>query len=163
MEKLLVSACLLGKRVRYDGGSLALTDQIVERWLSEGRIVSVCPEVEAGMSIPRKPAEIVAGDGEKVLSGEAMVAEKGGGEVTDEFITGAQVALELCHRFHIKVAVLAEFSPSCGSSAIYDGSFSGKKVPGMGVTAALLRRHGVRVFSQYEVAAADEMIRSVGE
>ncbi|WP_431023539.1 DUF523 domain-containing protein [Halomonas sp. H5] len=163
MEKVLVSACLLGKRVRYDGGSLALTDQIVERWLSDGRIVSVCPEVEAGMSIPRKPAEIVAGDGEQVLSGKAGVVEKGGVEVTGEFITGAHVALELCHRFQIKVAVLAEFSPSCGSSAIYDGSFSGKKVPGMGVTVALLRRHGVRVFSQYEVADADKAIRAISE
>ncbi|WP_445402314.1 DUF523 domain-containing protein [Zobellella sp. An-6] len=153
-----MSACLLGKRVRYDGGSLSLTDEIVERWRSEGRVIAVCPEVEAGMTIPRKPAEILAGDGEMVLNGEADVVEKGGDKVTEAFLAGASVALDLCNRFNIKVAVLAESSPSCGSSVIYDGSFSGRKVRGMGVTAALLRRHGVQVFNQYEIADANKAI-----
>ena len=73
-----MSACLLGKKVRYDGGSLSVHDQLVEKWVSEGRIVSVCPEVESGMSIPRKPAEIFGGSGTSVLDGEADVFEKGG-------------------------------------------------------------------------------------
>lgn len=161
MRKVLISACLLGKKVRYDGGALEVADQIVERWRSEGRIVSVCPEVEAGMSIPRQPAEIFKGSGESVLNGEVDVIEKGGAKVTNDFLAGASIALNLCHKFNIDIAVLAEFSPSCGSSAIYDGSFSGKKVPGMGVTAALLREHGVQVFSQYEIAAANNAL--IGE
>nr|WP_040480791.1 DUF523 domain-containing protein [Halomonas boliviensis] len=156
-----MSACLRGKKVRYDGGTLVVADQIVERWRLEGRIVSVCPEVEAGMSIPRPPAEIFNGSGESVLNGEVDVIEKEGGKVTNEFLAGASIALSLCHKFDISVAVLADFSPSCGSSSIYDGSFSGQKVPGMGVTAALLREHGVLVFNQYEIAEADKAL--IGE
>lgn len=155
-----MSACLLGKRVRYDGGSLAVTGQIVEQWLSEGRVISVCPEVEAGMSIPRRPAEIFKGNGDNVLKGEADVVEKDGGTVTRDFLAGASIALDLCNKFNIKIAVLAEFSPSCGSSAVYDGSFSGRKTPGMGVTAALLRQHGVQVFNQYQIADANEALHS---
>ncbi|NWO07136.1 MAG: DUF523 domain-containing protein [Alteromonadaceae bacterium] len=154
LRKILISACLLGKRVRYDGGSLSVNDQLIEKWLAEGRVVSVCPEVEAGMSIPRKPAEIFKGSGNNVLDGETEVIEKGGNIVTKEFIEGASIALELCKKFNIGIAILAEASPSCGSSFIYDGSFSGNQTPGLGVTAALLRRHGIKVFSQYEIADA---------
>ncbi|RUR38037.1 DUF523 domain-containing protein [Halomonas populi] len=153
-----MSACLLGKKVRYDGNALTVADEVVARWRSEGRIVSVCPEVEAGMSIPRKPAEISRGNGQHVLSGEAEVIEKGGHNVTHEFLAGAELALDLCRKFDINVAVLAEFSPSCGSTMIYDGSFSGNKIPGMGVTAALLREHGVRVFSQHQMVEADNTL-----
>ncbi|WP_211218131.1 DUF523 domain-containing protein [Marinobacter daepoensis] len=159
MRKLLMSACLLGKRVRYDGGSLSVDDQIVETWRTEGRIVSVCPEVEAGMTIPRTPAEILGGSGGNVLDGDAAVVDKSGKVVTDEFIAGASVALELCQTFNIDIAILAESSPSCGSSVIYDGGFSGTKIPGMGVTAALLRQHGVQVFSQHEIALAYEAMQ----
>jgi uncharacterized protein YbbK (DUF523 family) len=158
LKKVLMSACLLGKKVRYDGGALPVADQIIEQWHSERRIVSVCPEVEAGMSIPRQPAEIFEGNGQSVINGDADVIEKEGGNVTAEFLAGASVALDLCLKFNINVAVLAEFSPSCGSSAIYDGSFSGTKVPGMGVTAALLRQHGIRVFNQYEIAEANQAL-----
>ncbi|UFN57223.1 DUF523 domain-containing protein [Microbulbifer celer] len=133
-------------------------DQIIESWISEGRVVSVCPEVEAGMSIPRKPAEIFVGSGDSVLDGDTDVVEKGGNIVTDQFIKGASIALALCNKFNIEIAVLAESSPSCGSSFIYDGSFSGKRNPGMGVTAALLRRHGIQVFSQHEISDANKAI-----
>ncbi|WP_239495372.1 DUF523 domain-containing protein [Salinicola halophilus] len=158
MKQILMSACLLGKRVRYDGGDLPLNDRIVERWRAEGRIVSVCPEVQAGMSIPRKPAEIANGTGNEVLSGEAVVVEKEGDDVTAAFIAGARIALDLCQRFDIDIAVLAESSPSCGTTTIYDGHFAGGKIPGMGVTAALLKQHGVQVFSQHDVAAVNELI-----
>jgi len=160
LRKVLMSACLLGERVRYDGECLSVTGQIVEEWLSEDRIISVCPEVEAGMSIPRKPAEILEGDGDKVLSGDADVVEKDGCKVTCGFIAGASIALDLCKKFNINIAVLAEYSPSCGSSVIYDGRFSGKKVPGMGVTTAMLRQHGVQVFNQYEIADAAKEIHA---
>ncbi|MFI0471936.1 DUF523 domain-containing protein [Halomonas sp. HMF6819] len=154
MHYVLVSACLLGKKVRYDGQALTVADEILEQWRAEKRIVSVCPEVEAGMSTPRPPAEIIAGDGASVLAGETQVWENEGRDVTADFIEGASIALERCRRFGIKVAVLAESSPSCGSTTIYDGHFAGHKVAGMGVTAALLRQHGVRVFSQHDIARA---------
>lgn len=137
-----------------------MTGHIIAQWLAEGRVIAVCPEVEAGMTIPREPAEILGGDGVDVLNGEANVIEKSGGKVTREFLSGAHVALELCNRHHIKVAVLAEFSPSCGSSSIYDGAFAGNKVPGMGVTAALLRRHGVQVFHQHDLVEADRALHA---
>lgn len=155
-----MSACLLGRKVRYDGGSLSVHDQLIEQWVSEGRVVSVCPEVEAGMSIPRKPAEIFQGNGNMVLDGETDVVEKGGNVVTDDFIAGASIALELCKKFDIEIAVLAESSPSCGSSFIYDGSFSGNRISGIGVTVALLRRHGVQVFSQHEITNANKAIHA---
>lgn len=158
MQRVLVSACLLGSRVRYDADALALSSAILERWLGEGRVVSVCPEVSAGMSIPRPPAEIFAGDGTAVLKGRARVIEKSGRDVTSAFRTGAETALTLCQRHGIRVAVLAEHSPSCGSTAIYDGHFIGTKVPGIGVTTALLKEHGIAVFSQHDIEAAQRAL-----
>ncbi len=151
MEKVLVSSCLLGKRVRYDGKSLPASGSILEQWIATGKVISVCPEVDAGMSIPRAPAEISKGDGYGVWGGTAIVVDNAGMDVTAYFKKGAQMALELCKQHNIKVAVLTENSPSCGSSAIYDGSFTGKKIEGVGVTAALLRKNGIKVFSRHDL------------
>lgn len=161
MEKVLVSACLLGKPVRYDAKGLAAASDILTRWQIEGRLVSVCPEVDAGMSIPRAPAEIVHGDGTDVWLGTSEVVEETGATVSAYFKKGAQLALALCQKHHIKVAVLTESSPSCGSNTIYDGHFSNHKVAGMGVTVALLRKNGVKVFSQHDLAAADRTLQSI--
>ncbi|WP_136069091.1 2-thiouracil desulfurase family protein [Modicisalibacter radicis] len=158
MQKVLVSACLLGSRVRYDAGSLTASSEILDRWIGEGRVVSVCPEVMAGMSIPRPAAEIAGGDGTRVLAGRARVIEETGGEVTEAFRAGAEMALALCRRHAIRVAVLAEKSPSCGSREIYAGDFSGRRLPGMGVTTALLTAQGIAVFSQHEIAAAQRAL-----
>lgn len=163
MRHVLVSACLLGKNVRYDGGSLATSDDVLERWRAQGIVMPVCPEVEAGMSIPRNPAEIIGGDGRQVLDGQADVVENSGHIVTSEFVAGASIALALCRKHSIRVAVLAESSPSCGSATVFDGRFAGKKVVGEGVTAALLRRNGVAVFSQYQLAEADRWLSSLDQ
>lgn len=154
MEKVLVSACLLGKRVRYDGGAKTLSSEILAQWQAEGRVVPVCPEVDAGLPTPRAPAEIIAGDGAGVLAGSAQIVDRCGENLSEAFLKGASLALQLCRRHGIKVAVLTEHSPSCGSTQIYDGSFSGTKRPGAGVTATLLRQHGVRVYGQHEIAEA---------
>ncbi|WP_304525164.1 DUF523 domain-containing protein [Halomonas sp. I5-271120] len=159
MEKLLISACLLGQPVRYDGGAKALHDPTLERWRREGRLVAACPEVQAGMSTPRPPAEIQGGTGAAVLDGTAQVIARDGADVSQAFLSGAEQALALCQRHHIRVAILTEASPSCGSSALYDGSFTGQRVPGQGVTAALLERHGVRVFSQFELDQAERALQ----
>lgn len=158
MQKILVSACLLGDAVRYDANALTLSSAILERWLAEGRVVPVCPEVGAGLPTPRAPAEILGGDGRDVLAGAAEVVDRDGGVVTGAFVEGASLALRLCRRHGIRVAVLTEHSPSCGSSHIYDGAFSGTRIPGVGVTTALLRRHGVSVFSQHRLAEADRAL-----
>ena len=159
MEKVLISACLLGKRVRYDGNALSVFAKILDQWMTEGRVVSICPEVDAGMSIPRAPAELSNGDGYDVWEGTALVFEDAGTDVTTYFKKGAQLALEMCRKHNVKVAVLADKSPSCGSSEIYDGSFTNKKIDGVGVTAALLKENGVEVFSQHDIESANQALQ----
>jgi len=163
MEKILVSACLLGKPVRYDGRHLAvktsLLDQTLIQWQQEGRVISVCPEVDAGMSIPRAPAEIFGGNGLEVIAGSAKVVSDEEVDVSAYFVEGASIALALCQKHNVKIAMLTEFSPSCGSSSIYDGQFAGQKIPGAGVTTALLQQHGIKVFSQYELAEASRALQ----
>lgn len=158
MNKVLISACLLGKKVRYDGKTRPIAATLFERWMAEGRVIAVCPEVDAGMSTPRPAAEINAGDGHAVLAGTAKVLIKNGDEVSAYFKKGAQRALTLCQQHDIKVAILTENSPSCASSTIYDGSFTRQKTTGVGVTTALLKQHGIKVFNQYQLQEADRAL-----
>ena len=153
MEKILVSRCLLGHRVRYDGGAHGPFD-LLGRWQAEGRGVALCPEVAGGLGTPRPPAEIPGGQGGQVLDGLRPVLTVEGEDVSAAFRDGAEQALALVRAHGIRLAVLKARSPSCGNRENYDGSFSGVKVPGEGVTAALLRRAGVRVFNEEELVAA---------
>jgi uncharacterized protein YbbK (DUF523 family) len=163
MEKLLVSRCLLGHKVRYDGGAHGPYD-LLRQWQDEGRIVALCPEVAGGLPTPRPPAEIPGGQGSAVLDGRLPVLTDGGADVTAEFVAGAEIALRLVQQHGLRVAVLKARSPSCGNTHNYDGSFSGSLVAGEGVTAALLRRHGVKVFNESQLAeAAAELHRLEGE
>ena len=164
MQKILVSACLLGERVRYDGCllGLGLDHEVLRRWIQEGRVVPVCPEVAAGLAVPRPPAEIRGGaPGREVLSGTAEVVQPGGEIVTEAFVAGAAFALEAALALGIQVAVLKEGSPSCGSGSIHDGTFTGTKVRGSGVTTALLRQAGIRVFSEGQFERADRWLKDL--
>ena len=156
--KLLVSACLLGNPVRYDGKSKALADDTLRQLQQAGRLVAFCPEMAGGLPVPRAPAEIIDGDGDAVISGQARVRTRDGADVSRQFIDGAERALQLCRDHDIHVAVLTESSPSCGSSQIYDGSFTRRAIETSGVTTALLRQHGVQVFSQFQL---DEALRQL--
>lgn len=159
MEKLLVSRCLLGHKVRYDGGAHGPFD-LLQQWQDEGRIVALCPEVAGGLPTPRPPAEIPGGQGMLVLDGVRPVLTHTGEEVTAAFVAGAEIALRLVQQQGLRVAVLKARSPSCGNQQTYDGNFSGTLVDGEGVTAALLRRHGVKVFNETQLAeAAAELAR----
>jgi len=151
---ILVSACLLGEKVRYTGADSLSAHPVLRRWLDEGRVVPFCPELAGGLGVPRPPAEIQGGGGAAVLDGQARVVTRGGADVTDAFVRGATLAAQAARARDVRLAILKEGSPSCGSSRIADGSFSGTKVPGHGVTAALLERDGVRVFSEHEIDAA---------
>ncbi len=145
-KKVLVSACLLGERVRFDGREKGSSHAVLARWLAEGRVVRVCPEVEGGLAVPRPPAEQRAG----------RVVTDTGVDVTAEFERGAAAALALVKAHGISVAVMKEGSPSCGSGFIYDGTFSRTRVPGgEGETVKLLRAHGVQVFSELQWDLAD--------
>ena len=156
LHKILISACLLGEPVRYDGGGKLVRDDRLEAWQREGRLVPFCPEVAGGLGTPRPPAELVGGSGGDVLAGRATVRTAAGDDVGAAFRRGAALALALAQRAGIRIAILKARSPSCGSDGIYDGSHQRRLVPGVGVAAAALQQAGVRVFheGQLELAAA---------
>jgi len=142
----LVSACLLGVPTVYDGSTHHQAELLV--LAAQGRVVPICPEVAGGLPVPRPPAEIVGGDGNDVLDGGARVVTVEREDVTAAYLRGAECALAAARRYGITTAILRQRSPSCGVSRIYDGTHSGRLIPGQGVTAALLRRHGVTLWSE---------------
>ena len=139
MEKILISACLVGDKTKYDGHSNYTP--LIEELLKKYELVPFCPEVEGGLTTPRDPSEI---KGDKVYSNK-------GRDVTRFFLLGAEKALNICKSLNIKVAILKEGSPSCGSNEIYDGSFSNKKKKGEGITASLLKQNGIKVINEKEI------------
>ncbi|HWQ53393.1 MAG TPA: DUF523 domain-containing protein [Bryobacteraceae bacterium] len=148
MIRVLISACLLGENVRYDGGSVAIDDPILRRWQAEGRLVPFCPEVAAGLPVPRPPAEMI----------DARVLARDGRDFTAPYEDGARRALEAAKQNAPCIAVLRDRSPSCGVNVVHDGTFSGTLRPGEGITTALLRRHGIAVFSEDQLADAEKAI-----
>ncbi len=143
--KILVSACLLGVNCRYDGGNSRNENAINRNQTDE--LIPVCPEEAGGLPTPRPAVEIVGGDGNDVLDGKAKVMTPDGEDKTDEFLKGAQHALEMAQSQGATSVILKARSPSCGCGKIYDGSFSGTLIFGDGVTTALLKRHGIEVIS----------------
>jgi len=155
MQKILVSACLLGARVRYHGGDARLDDPLLSRWAAEERLVPICPEVDAGLSVPRAPVEVQgAGGGRAVVEGRARVRTAGGEDLTATLVAGAERALDAARRHGARIAILKEGSPSCAATTLYDGSFSGVRIAGEGVTAARLAAAGIAVFGERDLAAA---------
>lgn len=139
----IASACLVGKRCRYDGQSRQ--DTHIKKLYDQGKVMAVCPECLAKLAIPRCPSEIVGGDGSVVLRGKAKVMAKNGSDRTEEFLQGAKRTLEIAIKQGADCAYLKSKSPSCGCGKIYDGSFSAKLKNGDGVTAALLKQNGIKV------------------
>lgn len=152
--KILVSACLLGSKVRYDGSDKASDNNVLAELLARGQVIAVCPEVAGGLGVPRLPAEIQHGDGAAVLANQAQVFNSAGEDVTTAFVSGAQQALALALEHNIKAAILKARSPSCGNEQIYDGTFSKTLLDGQGVTAALLEQHGIKVFNETQIDEA---------
>ena len=138
MEVLLVSACLMGFDCKYSGGNNALSPETLDALRRSFRLIPVCPETAGGLPTPREPSER---RGERVVS-------RDGRDVTAAFQKGAALTLRLAERYGAKRALLKCNSPSCGSGMIYDGSFSGKLVPGDGVTAELLKSQGISVVGE---------------
>jgi len=152
--KILISACLLGENVRYDGSNSQINSNILNQWEQEGRLISTCPEMAGGLPVPRVPAEIDGGDADTILQGKSGIWRKDGVDVTDAYLNGAEMTLALCMKHNIRIAILKEGSPSCGVACVNDGSFSSRKVEGQGVTARLLTRHGISVFSERQLSDA---------
>jgi uncharacterized protein YbbK (DUF523 family) len=141
---VLVSACLLGLRTRYDGERMDPHPQAL-RLIESEMAIPICPEQLGGLPTPREPAEIVGGTGIDVLEGRGQVLTVGGLDVTAQYVAGAQEALRIARLLGAHRAVLSQNSPSCGVCGIYDGSFSHRLIEGMGVCAALLDREGIDV------------------
>ncbi len=143
LEKILVSACFLGAKVRYNAELKTLQHSLLTLWQAQGRVITICPEVAGGLTTPRKPAE------RQLTTG--IIVNSVGEDVSDAFQLGADLALMLCQKHTIRFALLKESSPSCGSSMIYDGNFSNHKIEGQGLTTQLLRKHGIEVFSELTI------------
>jgi uncharacterized protein YbbK (DUF523 family) len=139
----IASACLVGHKCRYDGE--AREDETIKKMYEQGLVKAVCPERLAKLPAPRCPSEIESGDGEDVLAGRAKVIAQDGGDLTAEFVEGAKKTLEIAQTCGAQRAYLKSKSPSCGCGSIYDGTFSGNLRQGDGVTAALLKKHGIEV------------------
>jgi len=161
MQRILISSCLLGQRVRYDGGHCAQASPYLKQWQEEGRLIAICPEMAGGLPAPRPPAEIEGGQADRVWSGQAPIRTNQGEDVTAAFLKGAGLALELAKAHHIRLAILKEKSPSCGVNQVYDGRFQGQLVRGMGVTATTLTQSGIRVFSEFEIEAAHAFLQTL--
>jgi uncharacterized protein YbbK (DUF523 family) len=142
----LVSACLVGINTRYDGGCFC--HEKLLKLAEEGKAIPVCPEQLGGCPTPRDPCEIAGGDGGDVLDGRCSVVSINGADMTEKFIRGAEETLKLVKACGVKKAILKARSPSCGSGVIYDGTFSQKTAGGNGVTAELLIRNGIEVYSE---------------
>ncbi len=153
MEKILVSACLLGEKVRYSGRAATCDDPVLLRWLVEGRVVSFCPEVAGGLGTPRPRAERQA---LRVLTDSAV-------DVTSAFVRGAERARDVARGHRIRVAILKDGSPSCGSSYVYDGTFTSARISDVGVTTAMLQQDHVRVFNESQLDEAAVYVAKLEE
>ena len=161
MVKVLVSACLMGERVRYDGAKVPYDSAILKSWKHDGMIVPFCPEVAGNLPVPRPPAEIIKGTGADVIEENTGVFNINGQDVTESFIRGAEKALAVARKMQITIALLKDGSPSCGKTSIYDGSFSKVRRPGNGVTTALLKKNGISVFSENEIQKAAAYLETI--
>ncbi|HFV9219159.1 TPA: DUF523 domain-containing protein [Enterobacter hormaechei subsp. steigerwaltii] len=155
INKILVSACLMGHKVRYNGTKKAQMTHKLARWQQDQRLVIHCPELAAGLPVPRPPAEIVSADGKDVMCGQARIVENTGRDVTDHYQLAAWLALRAAQESGCTAALLTDGSPTCGSQFIYNGSFSSQPKLGMGVAASLLSEHGIVVFSETQF---DELV-----
>jgi len=161
MHRILISACLLGDNVRYDGNNSLFHSDRLQFWQQQGRLLRLCPEVAGGLPVPRVAAEIDGGDAKAVIKGEVQIRRQDGVDVSDAFMTGAEIALALCMKHDIRIAILKEGSPSCGVNKVNDGSFSGTKISGQGLTACMLAQHGIAVFSEHQIAEVEAQLRTL--
>ena len=142
MERILISACLVGDNVKYNGGNNK--NPLIAKLLEKYELVPFCPEVEGGLPIPRHPCE---------QKDDLSVVNDLGEDVSEAFERGAELAYNICMFLKIKIAILKERSPSCGVHEVYDGTFSHKVRSGSGVTALYLKCKGIKVYSEDEIEA----------
>ncbi len=161
--KILVSSCLLGEDVKYDGTNSSIASnpkvsfslkELFMDILCDNEIYSFCPEVAGGLGVPRIPAEIVKKDK------PFIVQNQNGEDVTINFLLGAKKALDLCKEENIKVALMKANSPSCGNIKTYDGTFTKNLIEASGLTAKLLKENGIEVFNENELKELLKFIKT---
>lgn len=141
--KIFVSACLIGENCKYNGGNNY--SEAVKKYVEGHEVISMCPEVEGGLPIPRTPAEIVKG----------VVTNRDGVSVDKEFRAGADKILDVLLEEKVELAILQSRSPSCGIGRIYDGSFTKTLTNGNGIFADLLVKHGIKVIDVEKINNID--------
>ena len=151
--KVLISACLLGDNVKYSGGNNLTPELVTMLEKYNVKIVKICPECFAGLPIPRVPSEIR----------EDKVFSKDGRDITEEFLSGAEKTYQIAKRKQVDFAILKERSPSCGSSFIYDGSFSGKVIEGQGLTAKKLSKENIIIFSEENLEEIEKYLEKLSK
>ena len=134
--KILVSACLLGVNCRYCG--TGCKNELVCSLMEQHQLIPVCPEQLGGLATPRKPSEIISG----------RVINQDGEDVTNAFQKGAEETFRIARLLDCSTAVLKSRSPSCGYGEIYDGSFTGTRISGNGITAELLSQSGITIYNE---------------
>ena len=149
MKKIVISACLIGEKCRYNG--LDSKNEAVTNKFGADSLIQICPEQMGGLPTPRPAAEIVGGDGADVLDGRAQVVTVDGEDKTEAFLAGAYRALEIAQAHRATYAILKSKSPSCGCGKIYDGSFTSNLTNSDGVTTALFRRHGIEIMTEEDL------------
>ena len=144
----LISACLCGVNCKYNGANNY--NEICDKLFSSGKAILVCPEQLGGLPTPRIPSEMIQ-KAEDILKREGKIFTKDGRDVTEEFVKGANEVEEIAKKLNIEGAILKDGSPSCGVNYVYDGTFTGKKIKGRGITAEILVKNGVFVMSENDI------------
>lgn len=151
----LISACLCGVNCKYSGKNNLNATCL--KLLREGKAMLICPEQLGGLSTPRNPAELNS-SAEDVIDGKGKVIDNKGNDVTEYFVRGAYEALNIAQETGITKAILKEGSPSCGCNTVYDGTFSGNKIEGKGLTAYLFEKEGITVFSDEDTEKSNDKL-----
>lgn len=144
----LISACLCGVNCKYSGGNNLNKDCM--KLLENNEAILICPEQLGGLATPREPSEIRGNTYEIIQDKKGEIVTRSGKDVTNNFIKGAKEVLKIAKESGIKAAILKDGSPSCGSRYIYDGTFSGNKIKGEGITCKMLREEGIDIISDKE-------------
>jgi len=142
--KLLISSCLLGQNVKYDGTNNCLDKDILKKIKKNFQLFSFCPEISGGLETPRVPCEIASQNPLKII-------DKTGNDKTENFRNGANLTLELCKNENITLSLLKSNSPSCSNKYIYDGTFTSTKINGLGVTAKIIKNNKIKVYNEFQI------------
>jgi uncharacterized protein YbbK (DUF523 family) len=155
--KILISSCLLNQNVRYNGEVLHFDHPFIQTLKSRGCLMSFCPEVEAGMSVPRLPIEL-QDTPESIFVQKKGIIRSDGVDVTSAILAVLEKLSEIIRTYNIQYAILKEKSPTCGVHFVYDGSFSGRLRRGKGIVSWYLEQNNVQIFSENELHLLQEIL-----